>query len=632
MPMPSPAFDVVEALVSAPRQSAVLGMDDGVVLVRTEMPTGRNTLTSRLVLFKRSGQEWTPAAALTAVTGLCLGFGDILLVCHEGGGSRLSIRSASGEVLPLCDVPARVSAVSYDPCGGTLACIARSPVAPPADGPLGLADVAHFPGAEASVGSSRRRDDKVQVWTVGLDRGAQVQAQRLETGAVCLTGECTWSAGRLVLGVVRDLADGRRRFGLVVRETDGAMRTIMDDRLDLSAPYGRPGSFAVVCLGTTVPDHADDHPRQLVAVVDESGKIGRITDGQGLWEQPRGWAGTDAVLTLAEDGPHRRLFLRSLNATVSCDLSQGLSVLDVIHDPGSGHLALLVSSIDQPPHLVVGRLGLQAGYLRLEHADDDCGAVRPGRLRRIELPDPQVSVPLAAWLVEPVTGTGTGSLVVIFHGGPLKSWTDWPWRWNPWPYAAAGSTVALVEPPMSLGYGNEAVAAGWRRWREGIVSVAHRQVRRIQRETGLTHAPLVLMGGSFGGYMALSAARELKPKLVVAHGSLGDLATVAGSSDVGWQWLREYGEPELNRELYERSSLPPYPISPGTRLLLSHGLHDDLVPVQESVRIHRQCVRGGARSELAVFRNEGHPLLRPDNLRGWFRWVLRAFEEEGIHW
>ncbi|MGN5376779.1 prolyl oligopeptidase family serine peptidase [Streptomyces lasalocidi] len=107
-----------------------------------------------------------------------------------------------------------------------------------------------------------------------------------------------------------------------------------------------------------------------------------------------------------------------------------------------------------------------------------------------------------------------------------------------------------------------------------------------------------------------------------------DLTQVAEGSDVGWQWIREFGDPTEWRPLYQINSLPPRAVRPGTRVLLSHGLHDSLVPPTETLRTHRALARQGVRSEVAFFRSEAHPLSRPGNIRAWYRWILSAVADE----
>jgi dipeptidyl aminopeptidase/acylaminoacyl peptidase len=136
------------------------------------------------------------------------------------------------------------------------------------------------------------------------------------------------------------------------------------------------------------------------------------------------------------------------------------------------------------------------------------------------------------------------------------------------------------------------------------------------------------MGGSFGGYLALVAGVAMRPHLIVTHGCPVDLAQVAAGTDVAWQWLREYGDPEACDTEYAEQSFRDAGALVATRVLASHGLHDDLVAPSESLRLHRGLLRNGGRSELAVFTGERHALLKPGNLRAWYRWVLQACDEE----
>ncbi|MGW5777731.1 alpha/beta hydrolase family protein [Streptomyces sp. NPDC003863] len=348
--------------------------------------------------------------------------------------------------------------------------------------------------------------------------------------------------------------------------------------------------------------------------------VSTLETGDDRWHRPVGWADPSRLCCVAEDGARRTLVVHHLATGDRSAVDLSASVVDAaLTAVGS---AVIVSSPGTPP--LLGVVDHAGGALA--EVQRTPGIEVPGRLRRVPLEDIETGLSLSAWLCEPPGPPR--ALAVVFHGGPLKSWTDWPWRWNPWPLVAAGLTVALVDPPMSLGYGSAAVATGWRRWRTGIAEVAARQVCEVRRITDLQDAPLVLLGGSFGGYLALVTAAGLHPDLVVAHGSPADLRHVASVSDVGWQWIREYGDPDTERDRYDEQSLPAVGIPLGTRVLLSHGVHDELVPAAESVRIHRSLVRQGIRSELVLFPGEAHPVSRPSNLTAWFAWILGACDEE----
>ncbi|MFE5078638.1 alpha/beta hydrolase family protein [Streptomyces halstedii] len=153
--------------------------------------------------------------------------------------------------------------------------------------------------------------------------------------------------------------------------------------------------------------------------------------------------------------------------------------------------------------------------------------------------------------------------------GPLLSWIDWSWRWNPWLFVAEGHAVLMPDPPLSMGYGQETVERGWGRWSSEVASVAAEQVRAALRRPGLDARRVAAMGGSFGGYLAL-ATRLPEIRLVASHAGWSDFAAVARASDLHWHWLREYG-PVKESEAYRRESLALDGIDPGVTVLLSHG-------------------------------------------------------------
>jgi dipeptidyl aminopeptidase/acylaminoacyl peptidase len=92
--------------------------------------------------------------------------------------------------------------------------------------------------------------------------------------------------------------------------------------------------------------------------------------------------------------------------------------------------------------------------------------------------------------------------------------------------------------------------------------------------------------------------------------------------------MREFGDPNQTPDRYAEQSLPLGAVPVGTRVLLSHGMNDDLVPASETLRQHRSLIGAGIRSEVAFFRSEGHSLSRPHSVRAWYRWALAACADE----
>ncbi|MFJ3723191.1 alpha/beta hydrolase family protein [Streptomyces sp. NPDC090045] len=615
------AAGLVEQLVRAPRFSAVEAYDGATIVMRADVASQR---TDRILPVLRcyrleESETWSVAWSVRGYAAALNGDSAVAYATVRGGRHEIRRWEPTGEDISWQVLPGQLGAMAFDPATGDLACTVRT-----ADTENGArrptaftrSDAAWFDDQSAALGTASHG---VAVWQVCVLR-TDLSVIPVAADDVTLTGELAWlSSGRLVLGAARYLCDGRRRFGLLVTDSRHEPRVVFDSELDLTSPVAAPDGSRLACVGTTVPT-GHEPMTQKPCLLTDGDAVSTLDTGDDRWHRPVGWADPSRLCCVAEDGARRRLVVHHLSTGHRSAVSLSASVVDAA--PTAAGSAVIVSSPGSPP--VLGVVDHASGaFAEVQRTP---GIEAPGRLRRVPLTDVETGLSLSAWLCEPPGPPR--ALAVVFHGGPLKSWTDWPWRWNPWPLVATGLTVALVDPPMSLGYGSAAVAAGWRRWRTGIAEVAARQVREVRRVTALQDAPLVLLGGSFGGYLALVTAGVLRPDLVVAHGSPGDLRHVASVSDVGWQWIREYGDPDTERDRYDDQSLPAAGIPPGTRVLLSHGVNDGLVPASESVRIHRSLVRQGIRSELVLFPGEAHPVSQPSNLMAWFAWILGACKDQ----
>ncbi|MFK0049505.1 alpha/beta hydrolase family protein [Streptomyces sp. NPDC090741] len=620
-----PATAFVEALAAEPRPKAVAAYDGaGQLLLRADAPDGFGSLVPTLVGYRRGpAGTWAADWSVTEAGETITVPGGFLYVRQRAvtfrsshDGTERVLQHVGGEVATLAPRPAAAT---------TVACVIRTagPLGAHPEGLLQGSDAVWSAGADASLAAVRRPEGAWQILLLPIDEDATGRdlAVTVPDGA-SLTGEAAWSGpDTLLLGLAHHRPDGTRRFGLLaVRAEDGTTeRSLLFDGIDLCYPVADPdGSGQVAYLGTSVPTN-DAPPVQSACLVRPGSlELTVLAAPAGTWQRPVGWDGPGRLLCTAEDGPQRRLYAYEVARGSWREVPLSASVESV--QVRGGRAAVLVSALDTPPAVDVVPLSGDGPAERVEASERP---PLPGTLSYHRQAVPGATGALASWLCRPAGGPARG-LVVFFHGGPFKSWTEWSWRWNPWPFVASGYAVALIEPPMSLGYAS-AVPGGWANWRSGIAAVAVRQVQQLRAETGLAELPLALMGGSFGGYLSLSTAAALEPRLIASHAAPLDLVQVAESSDVGWQWLREYGDPGTAEQVrYRDNSLPMRPVPEGTRVLLSHGMHDGLVPPTETLRVHRQLSRQGVRSEVAFFRSEAHPLSRPRNIRAWYRWVLTA--------
>lgn len=450
-----------------------------------------------------------------------------------------------------------------------------------------------------------------------------------------LTGELALAPDglRCAAGVARFLRGGHRRHGLLlfpVRRPKDARTVWFED--DLSAPVPSPDGAWFACTAERVARPGRGPRQEAVLVAADGSAVVRAAPRHPDWLRPQAWAGADALLCVGErDG--RRLLWRVApheGRVTALPLTGSAQHVTAADDE-----ALVVrSAVDLPPEVVAVPL-----------AGRESAAADPARGRTVAPPallSPAVSLAPAGRLERLTHREADGSswhsllclprepsdrplpVLVWCHGGPLLSWTDWSWRWNPWPFVAEGYAVLMPDPPLSLGYGQAAVERGWGRWTSGVAAVAAGQVRSALADPRLDGGRVAVMGASFGGYLALALALLLSEvRLVVSHAGWADFAAVARGCDLHWHWLREYG-PVDTAPGYRAESLDLTALGPDVRVLLSHGCEDPHVPAAESRAMYRSLDGHGVPVELMLLPGEAHTIRRPDNLTTWLRWILRA--------
>ncbi|MGP3937987.1 prolyl oligopeptidase family serine peptidase [Nonomuraea sp. KM88] len=439
------------------------------------------------------------------------------------------------------------------------------------------------------------------------------------TGQVAVTPD----GRRCAAGVVRFAADGHRRFGLYVFPVaePGTGRHVWVDDTDLTVPVASPDGAWFACTGELVSTPRSA-PHQYVVFVAGDGERIETADHDD-WLVPHAWHGDGTVLCLGEHDGRRLLRRVGLDGDVSPALEVPGSVSAVTVTEGE---ALVVSSaISRPPEVVPlpldGRPASVAGYAP---ATLDC---LEGRISRRVFSAADGSS-WSSWLcLPPDDSAGPYPMLVWCHGGPVVSWTDWSWRWNPWPFVAEGYAVLMIDPPLSAGYGRDAVSRGWGRWLTEVARVAAEQVRGVVgADPMLDGTRLAVMGASLGGWLSIALATIMpEVRLVASHAGWVDLAAVARTCDLHWHWLREYGP--VDGPAYARETARLSDLAKSVRVLLSHGVQDGHVPVYEALGIHRTLRAGGVDVRLMIMPDEGHTIRRPANAAAWFRWVRDSCAE-----
>jgi dipeptidyl aminopeptidase/acylaminoacyl peptidase len=239
------------------------------------------------------------------------------------------------------------------------------------------------------------------------------------------------------------------------------------------------------------------------------------------------------------------------------------------------------------------------------------------------------------WLVLPASASpeDPAPFLLWIHGGPLGSWNDWSWRWNPWIMAARGYAVLLPDPSLSTGYGQDMIDRGWGEWGPVTTGDLMAITDACLKRPDVDESRIAAMGGSFGGYMAnWLAGHTDRFRAIVTHASVWNFEQFAGTTDASAYWKREFGEPGSDR--YARLSPHHWLGEIRTPMLVIHGDKDYRVPIGEALRLWWDLQRSGADAKFLYFPDENHWVLKPGNAVAWYETVLAFLGQHvlGAEW
>ena len=247
------------------------------------------------------------------------------------------------------------------------------------------------------------------------------------------------------------------------------------------------------------------------------------------------------------------------------------------------------------------------------------------RVERLKVPSTD-GVLVDAFVARP-DGASRAPVLLWIHGGPVGAFADgWHWRWNPLPFTSAGYAVVLPNPRGSTGYGQDFVEGVWSNtWGaqcyEDVLAVAD----AVAARPDVDGARMAAMGGSFGGYMVnWIGGHTDRFRALVSHAGIYDHDSLGGASDYGVWFSSMFGVTvDEDREAFERFSPHRFVTAWKTPTLVLHGERDYRVPIGEALMLFEALQRNGVESELVVFPDENHWIVKPRNVIAWHEHILR---------
>ncbi|WP_130650984.1 S9 family peptidase [Egicoccus halophilus] len=227
-----------------------------------------------------------------------------------------------------------------------------------------------------------------------------------------------------------------------------------------------------------------------------------------------------------------------------------------------------------------------------------------------------LEVPAFVYRPQRAPERGPAPVVVVIHGGPESQYRP---SFPALTQYLVAQGFAVVAPNVrgSTGYG--------RRYQhlddvdKRLDSVADLAALHdwLQTQDDLDASRAALYGGSYGGYMTLMGLVTQPERWAAGVDVVGmsNLVTFLENTSA-WRRAfreREYGSLEHDRDVLLEASPITYVDRLRAPLFVVHGANDPRVPLSEAEQLHAVLEERGVRSELLVYKDEGHGLSKLAN-------------------
>jgi len=234
------------------------------------------------------------------------------------------------------------------------------------------------------------------------------------------------------------------------------------------------------------------------------------------------------------------------------------------------------------------------------------------------------------YLVHPVDFDPAKKYPVAFliHGGPQGSFgNDFHYRWNPQAYAGAGYAVVMVDFHGSTGYGQaftDAIRGDWggKPYQDLVKGLDY----ALGRYPFLDASRMCALGASYGGYMInWIAGQPLADRfrcLVTHDGNIDERSAYFMTEELWFPEWEHGGTPWDDPSGFARDNPIDHVKSWKTPTLVIHGQKDYRIPYAQGLATFTALQRKGIPSELLIFPDENHWVLKPQNSIQWHETVL----------
>ena len=232
---------------------------------------------------------------------------------------------------------------------------------------------------------------------------------------------------------------------------------------------------------------------------------------------------------------------------------------------------------------------------------------------------------IEAILTLPTGQTGPVPFVVLPHGGPTAHDNE---AFDYWTQFLASRGYGVLQPNFrgSTGYGAAFMRAGYAQWGGVMQNDVDDGAKWLIEQHLAGAGRICIVGGSYGGYVALEAA-VTRPDLyrcAAAWAPVTDIGDLVHRLD-----LFDYKDP--NTPTIGKSGTDADAVSPSQHadkitipILIGHGEQDYTVPVEHTRTMEAALKKAGKPAEVVYYKDENHYLSLASTRRDFFT-RLEAF-------
>ncbi|MEZ5462713.1 prolyl oligopeptidase family serine peptidase [Dokdonella sp.] len=237
-------------------------------------------------------------------------------------------------------------------------------------------------------------------------------------------------------------------------------------------------------------------------------------------------------------------------------------------------------------------------------------------------------VTVQGYVVKPVGFKANRKYPVAFiiHGGPQGAMTnDFHYRWNPQTYAGQGFAVVTINFHGSTGYGQaftDSISGDW--GGKPLEDLKLGWAAALKKYPFLDADRACALGASYGGYMVNWIAGNWNEpwKCLVNHDGIFDTRAMGYETEELWfsEW-ENGGTVYDNPEGYEKFNPLNHVKNWRVPMLVVQGENDFRIPTTQGLATFTALQRRGIPSELLIFPDENHWVLKPQNSVQWHNTV-----------